>query len=129
MALTCGNARFAVHDCVIAGADDGPHGSSSRKGSSTRLLTSTRHACQAYGTGSVGCSRSIDLALLESIWTAQENVSVQRMLNAAAVGLAHAVLRQLEAIVEQTVADHLIMASAVHDHGASLRSYELLAAL
>jgi hypothetical protein len=39
------------------------------------------------------------------------------------------VRRQLDAIVEKTAADELIVAGAVHEHAARLRSYELLAAL
>lgn len=72
--------------------------------------------------------RPIDPALLESMWTAQEKHGVQRMLAATAVGSPHSVRRQLDAIVEQTAADELIVAGAIHDHAARLRSYELLAA-
>jgi hypothetical protein len=36
---------------------------------------------------------------------------------------------QLQSIVDQTAADELIVAGAVHEHAARLRSYELLAAL
>jgi alkanesulfonate monooxygenase SsuD/methylene tetrahydromethanopterin reductase-like flavin-dependent oxidoreductase (luciferase family) len=72
--------------------------------------------------------RPIDPALLESMWTAQEKHGVQRMLAATAVGSPQGVRRQLDAIVEQTAADELIVAGAIHDHAARLRSYELLAA-
>ena len=72
--------------------------------------------------------RPIDPALLESMWTAQEKHGVQRMLAATAVGSPHSVRRQLDAIVEQTAADELIVAGAIHDHAARLRSYQLLAA-
>ena len=72
--------------------------------------------------------KPIDPALLESMWTAQEKHGVQRMLAATAVGSPHSVRRQLDAIVEQTAADELIVAGAIHDHAARLRSYQLLAA-
>jgi luciferase family oxidoreductase group 1 len=72
--------------------------------------------------------RPIDPALLESMWTPQEKAGVQRMLSATAVGSAKTVQRQLAAIIEQTAADELIVAGAIHDHAARLRSYELLAA-
>ena len=72
--------------------------------------------------------RPIDPALLESMWTAQEKAGVQRMLTAAAVGSPQSVRRQLDAITLQTAADELIVAGAIHDHAARLRSYELLAA-
>ena len=70
--------------------------------------------------------RPIDPAALEAMWTAQEKAGVQRMLAAAAVGSAQSVRQQLEAIIEQTAADELIVAGAIHDHAARLRSYELL---
>jgi len=73
--------------------------------------------------------RPIDPAQLEAMWTPQEKAGVQRMLTAAAVGSPQSVRRRLEAIVEQTAADELIVAGAIHDHGARLRSYELLAGL
>jgi len=73
--------------------------------------------------------RPIDPAQLEAMWTPQEKAGVQRMLTAAAVGSPQSVRRQLDTIVEQTAADELIVAGAIHDHGARLRSYELLAGL
>ena len=71
--------------------------------------------------------RPIAPAEIEQLWTPHEKAGVQRMLAAAAVGSAAAVREQLDAIVEQTQADELIVASAIHDHAARLRSYELLA--
>jgi alkanesulfonate monooxygenase SsuD/methylene tetrahydromethanopterin reductase-like flavin-dependent oxidoreductase (luciferase family) len=52
---------------------------------------------------------------------------VHNMLAASAVGSADSVRAQLQSIVDQTAADELIVASAVHEHAARLRSYELLA--
>ena len=71
--------------------------------------------------------KPIDTAAMEALWTPQEKAGVQRMLAAAAVGSAKSVTRQLEAIVERTAADELIVAGAIHDHAARLRSYQLLA--
>jgi luciferase family oxidoreductase group 1 len=71
--------------------------------------------------------RPIDPTRLESMWSAQEKDGVQRMLAATAVGSPQSVQRQLQAIVEQTAADELIVAGAIHDHAARLRSYHLLA--
>ena len=51
------------------------------------------------------------------------------MLAATASGSADTVRRQLDAITLRTQADELIVAGAIHDHAARLRSYELLAAL
>jgi luciferase family oxidoreductase group 1 len=72
--------------------------------------------------------RPIDPAVLETMWNAQEKAGVQRMLAATAVGSPESVWRQLDAIIVQTNADELIVAGAIHDHSARLRSYELLAA-
>ncbi len=72
--------------------------------------------------------RPIDPSQLESMWSPQEKVNVQRMLAASAVGSPASVQRQLASIVAQTAADELIVAGAVHEHAARLRSYELLAA-
>ena len=73
--------------------------------------------------------RPIDPAQLEALWSPQEKAGVQRMLLAAAVGSPQSVREQLGAIIEQTAADELIVAGAIHDHAARLRSYELLAQL
>jgi alkanesulfonate monooxygenase SsuD/methylene tetrahydromethanopterin reductase-like flavin-dependent oxidoreductase (luciferase family) len=61
------------------------------------------------------------------LWSPQEKFNVQRMLAASACGSPPSVQQQLASIVEQTAADELIVAGAVHDHAARLRSYELLA--
>jgi len=71
--------------------------------------------------------RPIEPAAMEALWNPQEKAGVQRMLAATAVGSASSVLRQLQAIAGQTAADELIVAGAIHDHAARLRSYELLA--
>ncbi len=65
-------------------------------------------------------------AAMEAMWTPQEKAGVQRMLAATAVGSAHSVRLQIEAIIERTAADELIVAGAIHDHAARLRSYALL---
>jgi luciferase family oxidoreductase group 1 len=73
--------------------------------------------------------RPIAPAQLEAMWSPQEKAGVQRMLAASAVGSPASVKRQLEAIIERTRADELIVAGAIHEHAARLRSYELLAGL
>jgi len=71
--------------------------------------------------------RPIPPQQLDALWSPQEKAGVQRMLAAAAVGSPQSVRQQLASIVEQTAADELIVAGAIHDHAARLRSYELLA--
>jgi hypothetical protein len=71
--------------------------------------------------------RPIDPQVMETLWNPREKAGVQRMLAATAVGSPTTARRQLDAIIERTRADELIVACAVHDHRARLRSYELLA--
>jgi len=71
----------------------------------------------------------IDPAALERLWSPHEKAQVQRMLAASACGSPASVQRQLTSLVEQTGADELIVASAIHDHAARVGSYERLATL
>ena len=93
-----------------------------------RLFTSIQQRFLGMQRGQRGpLPRPIDPALLETLWTAQEKAGVRSMLVASAVGSVPSVRTQLAAIVERTGADELIVAGAIHDHAARLRSYELLA--
>ena len=71
--------------------------------------------------------RPIAPALMATMWNPREKAAVANMLTASAVGGPATLRQQLAAIVEQTGADELIAAGAIHDHTARLRSYELLA--
>ncbi len=71
--------------------------------------------------------RPITPAAMEALWNPREKAGVQRMLVASAVGGPAAVRQQLQAIVDQTGANELIAAGAIHSHAARLHSYELLA--
>ena len=73
--------------------------------------------------------RPIDPAEMAALWSPREQAGVERMLAATASGSPATVQRQLDAIIDRTQADELIVAGAIHDHAARLRSYELLAAL
>jgi len=64
---------------------------------------------------------------IESYWTPAEKAQVSRMLACSFVGSPGTVRRELERFVETTGADELMAASAIYDHAARLRSYELLA--
>jgi len=106
---------------VVAGDSDGE---------AAVLFTSIQQRFLGMQRGRRGpLPKPIDPSALESMWTAQEKAGVQRMLAATAVGSPDSVRRQLDAIVERTAADELIVAGAIHDHAARLRSYELLAAI
>ncbi len=65
---------------------------------------------------------------IESYWSPDEKAHVTRMLQRSFVGSQSAVQARLQHFVEETGADELIAAAAIHDHAARLRSYEILAA-
>ena len=60
-------------------------------------------------------------------WTPEEERHVSAALERSFVGSPGTVREGLRAFLAETGADELIAASAVHDHTARLRSYELLA--
>lgn len=64
---------------------------------------------------------------MDELWNAQEKAIVQSQLSYSAIGSPATVRERLEQIIRQTGADELIVATAVYDHAARLRSYELLA--
>jgi luciferase family oxidoreductase group 1 len=66
---------------------------------------------------------------MDGLWSDAERAGVERMLVATASGGPAKVRRELDAIVERTRADELIVAGAIHDHGARLRSYEIVSML
>jgi luciferase family oxidoreductase group 1 len=64
---------------------------------------------------------------IEAYWTPEEKQRVSSMLARSYVGSSATVQRGLEQFVGETGADEVIVASAIHDHDARLRSYELVA--
>lgn len=64
---------------------------------------------------------------IEAYWSPEEKVRVSGMLHRSFVGSAQTVQQGLESFVEETGADELIVATAIHDHASRLRSYETLA--
>jgi luciferase family oxidoreductase group 1 len=64
---------------------------------------------------------------IESYWSPEEKAQVSRMLNRSFVGAPQTVRAVLTEFANETQADELIVAAAIHDHSARLRSYELLA--
>ncbi len=73
--------------------------------------------------------RPIQPAELEAMWDPHERMGVERMLVASAHGAPATAAKKLQAIIDHTKADELIVACALHSHTARLRSYELLAKL
>ena len=66
---------------------------------------------------------------IELYWSPTEKVQVNRMLACSFVGSPETVGRDLKAFVERTGVDELMVASAIYDPSARLKSYELLASL
>jgi luciferase family oxidoreductase group 1 len=66
---------------------------------------------------------------IEAVWTPGEKAAASRMLATSVVGSPETVRAGLERFAAATEADELMVVSAVYDHAARVRSYELLAAL
>jgi len=64
-----------------------------------------------------------------SYWTPQEKAQAESMLTYAIHGSPAGVRRKLEDFIALTRADELMIVSAIYDHAARLRSYEILAEL
>ena len=64
---------------------------------------------------------------IESYWTPPEKAQVSAMLKYSFVGSTASVRRGLEEFVERTGVEEVMVVSAIFDHPARLRSYELLA--
>ena len=66
---------------------------------------------------------------IETFWSPAERDEVMRKLAVSVVGAPATVSDQLKSLISQTGADELMVVSAIYDHEARLRSYELLATL
>ena len=64
---------------------------------------------------------------IEAYWSPEEKARISRMLARSYVGTAETVRDGLDGVLGETAADELIVASAIHDHAARVRSYEILA--
>ncbi|MFL5399929.1 MAG: LLM class flavin-dependent oxidoreductase [Myxococcales bacterium] len=60
-------------------------------------------------------------------WAPQERAILDHVLACAAIGSPPAVERWLKAFAARTGADELVIAAQIFDHGARLRSYEIVA--
>ena len=66
---------------------------------------------------------------IETYWTPVEKLQASRMLSCSFVGSPKTVESALREFVDKTGVDELMVSSAIYDHAARLRSYELLAEL
>lgn len=92
-----------------------------------RLATTQRMSFTDMFRGTRGLSQP-PIDDIESYWSPMEKAQVMRMLARSIVGAPDTVRAGLEALAEETAADELIVVSDVYDHGARLRSFELIAA-
>ncbi len=64
---------------------------------------------------------------IERYWSPPEKAQAQRMLACAYVGSKATIRAGLDGFLADTGADEVIVAAAIYDHAARLRSYEILA--
>ena len=91
-----------------------------------RLFTSAQQSFTNLLRGTRGQLRP-PIDDIEAYWTPPEKARASNMLTYAFVGSRETVRRDLEAFIAETGADELMVASAIYDHEARLRSYEILA--
>jgi alkanesulfonate monooxygenase SsuD/methylene tetrahydromethanopterin reductase-like flavin-dependent oxidoreductase (luciferase family) len=63
---------------------------------------------------------------IETFWSPSEKAQVSRMLACSIVGGPETLRRGLEAFIARTGADELMVAAAIFDHAARVRSYAIL---
>ncbi|HEY8381311.1 MAG TPA: LLM class flavin-dependent oxidoreductase [Microvirga sp.] len=90
-----------------------------------RLFTSLQQRFTDMVRGARGLLKA-PIDDIETYWSPVEKAHASRMLACSFVGSPATIRDSLGAFVAETGADELIVASAIHDHSARLRSYELL---
>ncbi|MFC5467944.1 LLM class flavin-dependent oxidoreductase [Cohnella suwonensis] len=64
---------------------------------------------------------------MDGLWSPYEEAALRKQFGFAVVGDADQVQERLAAIIAETGADEIIVASQIYDHAARLRSFELIA--
>jgi luciferase family oxidoreductase group 1 len=109
---------YAMVGCNVVAADTDAE--------ARRLFTSAQQSFTRIFRGTRG-QLPPPIDDIESFWSPEEKPRVSAMLARSFVGSHETVSRRLTAFIEETGADEIIVASAIHDHAARLRSYEILA--
>jgi len=91
-----------------------------------RLATTQQMSFTELFRGSHGLSRP-PIDDIDSYWTPLEKARVSLMLERTIVGSQRMVQAGMDALVEETGADELIIVSDIYDHEARLHSFELIA--
>jgi luciferase family oxidoreductase group 1 len=97
-------------------------------GEARRLFTSAQQAFTDLFRGTRGRLKP-PIADIEAYWGPAEKAQASSMLARSFVGSPETVRQGLAAFIEETGVDEVMVASAIHDHGARLRSYEILASV
>jgi len=93
-----------------------------------RLFTSPQQAFTNIVRGTRGKLRP-PIDDIETYWSPAEKVQASAMLACSFVGSVDTLRESLGRFLEKTHADELMIASAIYDHAARLRSYEIFAEL
>ncbi len=93
-----------------------------------RLFTSAQQAFTDLFRGTRGRLKP-PIDDIEAYWSPAEKAQASNMLSRSFVGSPETVRLGLEELIEETGADEVMVASAIHDHAARLRSYEILASV
>jgi luciferase family oxidoreductase group 1 len=91
-----------------------------------RLFTSAQQAFTNMIRGTRGLLPA-PIDDIETYWSPVEKAQASSMLACSFVGSPETVRRELETFLARTGADEVMVAAAIHDHSARLRSYEILA--
>lgn len=97
-------------------------------GEARRLFTSAQQAFTNIFRGTRG-QLPPPIDDIETYWSGHEKLQAAGMLACSVVGSPETVRQGLAAIAARTGADELMVAAAIYDHRARLRSYEILADL
>jgi luciferase family oxidoreductase group 1 len=101
---------------IAAGADE----------EARRLATSQHQAFLRLARGMPGQLQP-PVDSMEGIWTAQEKAALEARLGGSVIGNPETVKSKLNAFMESTRADELMIHTMVYEHSARLRSYEIVA--
>ncbi|KMO28638.1 hypothetical protein VQ02_31255 [Methylobacterium variabile] len=97
-------------------------------GEARRLFTSAQQSFTNIFRGTRG-QLPPPIDDIETYWSGHEKVQASGMLACSVVGSPATVRQGLAALAARTQADELMVAGAIYDHRARLRSYEILADL
>jgi luciferase family oxidoreductase group 1 len=91
-----------------------------------RLATTQQMSFADIFRGARGLSKP-PIDDIESYWAPAEKAQAQRMLARSIIGSPETVRVGLAALIAETQADELMIVSDIFDHGARLRSFEIIA--